>query len=561
MAFAYTEATNIVVATAGTSGTPLTFADFVTADRAGTATLLVSVTGESGMTLTYAVRPVEALAIKVSIVVTNKSEDGNVYITGTDWKGDAQTENITTNSDATYESTLYWATITQIDCTVAVDGGGDDWGVGGAGDIAVTQPQWGVIWDKGNSQYEINAILNIGNGSTTTYLTSRNEAVVFTKTPVMFAQANAQLGMLTNDYPTDGATWHFMMAGNVADQNYWCPANAWFKMYGSMLILESNEVTTYFTLRVRGNADIRKSTVSGRTLGTYQQRWNFLFYGSSTIISDMVYFTGHYTFTVIFPLAEINDLHLNHQYKGILKYADGVVYATNIRFTDIDNLDVSMTSYQNPTLILINPSATVTSLELLNNANQLKEGYTVNIHVADKDGADLVGVAVLIEDQYGRTVSYEDSGANTAEYLDITETGVDVDDGTKFTAGQYILIEAEWMLIDSIASNTLTVTRSQYNGKPDVHQTAQDIYIAKSIDTDASGDIAEQIIIYKSWLTTSETLTTHSPHIFTLSKAGYETLILEAITVDAPIVWHLELQPLRARVYGRSRRVQAAQFI
>ena len=35
---------------------------------------------------------------------------------------------------------------------------------------------------------------------------------------------------------------------------------------------------------------------------------------------------------------------------------------------------------------------------------------------------------------------------------------------------------------------------------------------------------------------------TYSPHKFTLSKAGYETLDLENITIDGPIVWHLGLQ-------------------
>jgi len=62
-----------------------------------------------------------------------------------------------------------------------------------------------------------------------------------------------------------------------------------------------------------------------------------------------------------------------------------------------------------------------------------------------------------------------------------------------------------------------------------------------SVNTNAGGDIAEQIITYKQWAGTSETLTTYSPHKFTISKAGYETMVLDAVTVDAPIVWHLEL--------------------
>ncbi|GAF92704.1 unnamed protein product, partial [marine sediment metagenome] len=51
-----------------------------------------------------------------------------------------------------------------------------------------------------------------------------------------------------------------------------------------------------------------------------------------------------------------------------------------------------------------------------------------------------------------------------------------------------------------------------------------------SVTTDGNGDIAEQTITYKQWAGTSETLTTYSPHVFTVSKAGYETLVMEAIT-------------------------------
>jgi hypothetical protein len=48
------------------------------------------------------------------------------------------------------------------------------------------------------------------------------------------------------------------------------------------------------------------------------------------------------------------------------------------------------------------------------------------------------------------------------EALDSSETGVDVDDGTKFKINDVIKIDSEQMLITSISTNTLTVTRA-YN--------------------------------------------------------------------------------------------------
>jgi len=72
------------------------------------------------------------------------------------------------------------------------------------------------------------------------------------------------------------------------------------------------------------------------------------------------------------------------------------------------------------------------------------------------------------------------------------------------------------------------------------------VWTAGTVSTDASGDITEQLITYKTFDTddwdSDPSGTSLSPHKFTISKAGYETLILDAITVDAPIVWHLELQ-------------------
>ena len=45
------------------------------------------------------------------------------------------------------------------------------------------------------------------------------------------------------------------------------------------------------------------------------------------------------------------------------------------------------------------------------------------------------------------------------EALDATETGVDVDDGSKFANGDYILVDQEIMKVTGVSSNTLTVTR------------------------------------------------------------------------------------------------------
>ena len=64
---------------------------------------------------------------------------------------------------------------------------------------------------------------------------------------------------------------------------------------------------------------------------------------------------------------------------------------------------------------------------------------------------------------------------------------------------------------------------------------------AFSVNT-TNGVLAEQIVTARKWVGTSETLTNYNLFRLTVSAAGYQTLVIDNITIDAPIVWHLELQ-------------------
>ena len=50
-----------------------------------------------------------------------------------------------------------------------------------------------------------------------------------------------------------------------------------------------------------------------------------------------------------------------------------------------------------------------------------------------------------------------------AENVDLLETIIEVDDGTKVEAGKYIYVGQEEMLVDSVTGNKLTVKRAQDN--------------------------------------------------------------------------------------------------
>ena len=61
------------------------------------------------------------------------------------------------------------------------------------------------------------------------------------------------------------------------------------------------------------------------------------------------------------------------------------------------------------------------------------------------------------------------------------------------------------------------------------------------VNTDASGDIAEQTVLNRQWIDTSETLTTYSPHTFVISKAGYRTQTIIYNFSDGKVNWEVEL--------------------
>ena len=94
--FTYTPATNIVEQTGGTAGTTATFADFVTADRAGTYTVMDAIATALNLTLDRLIRPVELRALKITfnLAGTNAGAGDTVDITGTDAWGNAQVESI-----------------------------------------------------------------------------------------------------------------------------------------------------------------------------------------------------------------------------------------------------------------------------------------------------------------------------------------------------------------------------------------------------------------------------------------------------------------------------------
>ena len=486
IAFIYTESTNIVRVTGGTSGTPATFADFVTADRAGTATLLVATAGLSPtLALTYQIRPVEDMALLITFTVAAKTAQADyIFITGTDWRDAAQTEAIdVTAGNGAYVSTKYFKTITNIDCSDNAAGGGTQWA---DGTVAVTQPQWGVIWDYGDGIYRLDAKVEVGGDGSAAYFTDTNKVIIIGtflsgggRAFDVYALATLTLGELVN-------------ATTKSTKNG-CTIKYLTTTASCHLFIARGGATVYlYSLRVDAGVKYYISNIMTSRI------WNCFINGYGEILNQGA-------------SCDVYNLQITNSDKSIIKFPGTIdkatITASNYGF-EHSNLAMTVTNpvfYDIATKLincyntlgnafnLIDVETNIWSIGWAGGTHtgtNINRKNTVNIHVSDAAGANLATVAVVCEDQDGNT-----------------------------TGG------------------------------------------FASVNTDANGDIAEQTIIrgycdLNNSDLDSDLTKDYSPHKFTISKAGYETLILENITVDAPIVWHLELQdPVVAGISAKVKHV------
>lgn len=102
----------------------------------------------------------------------------------------------------------------------------------------------------------------------------------------------------------------------------------------------------------------------------------------------------------------------------------------------------------------------------------------------------------------------------TAEALDDSETGVDVysDHGGYFRQGDVVMVDSEWMMVTSVSTDTLTVTRGYGGTSAAAHDSGAAITIATRAMPEGSAPV------------TGHTTTTTSPY-------NYTQILSQAVTV------------------------------
>ena len=468
---------NKVIVTGGTAETPADFDDFVTADRAGAATLLDAGTIDADpdtFSLDYAVRPVDLANILLTISASADRAGATMDIVGKDNHNDVVSELGIDISGANSSPVTTIVKFASVDASgITVNGMTND------DTITITQSQWGLVWDFGNSSfYQYDGIeWDIGDDSTTTFFKSTLEAVYLNagcNGPRVRSAATFDMGEIDNDFGINGSFWSFGpdTLFQLTD-NFTSAVN----IAASHLHLRTN---TPINNRW-GDIVIRNAIFSGITDSPGTGSNHFIFnigHPSSTADIKGLYINRMYDMLMAGVPDPAEDIWVHDCQYGFVSQATGVALA-NAKWTSIASSIDAWTQPNGTTLEMIDPETNITGPQNNNADSWIQETYTCNIKVVDRDGAALENVIVDCEE---------------------------ADTTAVWTAG--------------------------------------------TILTDASGDIAEQQIRYKRWSGTSETLTDYSPHVFTISLAGYETQILPAITVDHPLVLHVELKGVTRHKLG-----------
>jgi len=189
--------------------------------------------------------------------------------------------------------------------------------------------------------------------------------------------------------------------------------------------------------------------------------------------------------------------------------------------------------------------------------------YSLDLTVTDQDGAALSGATVQIEDVNGYNCVWVDSGAELGEQISVAEVAdISVSDGSLFSVDDVIMINMEKMTVTAASGVTdlISVDRDAFedvwqpNGR--IHWYSAGVGNSTiwkrqaSLTTDANGAITQQRFIvdahydYNSGGATNYkyTKTSHNPHKITISKTGYETLVLDNCNLTKKSEWRVELQ-------------------
>lgn len=363
--------------------------------------------------------------------------------------------------------------------------------------------------------YKILKDVQFGDGSNSLTFKSLNEMVYFDdgKYPTVKSAATLQLGELQGDWGINGSMWSFGPSANI---EMIAAGQTTAKLYCYSSTLQNR--TAYQISFRDGDIDIRNSTLSGSFNGSALSR--FTFYATiNNLILNKVYFVNTYAPYIYLTADIFKDVHSHYSNRGLTAYDN--MTADGLLATSYTSKHVYCGSGK--TVILKDPKTNLGTVQNGGADSIIIEQYTCNIHVADKDGADLAGVDIdcecahLVEGSDSKTYKCIQNhtavdathkpitGTNWNEYWELYDTG----------GG----LGGDWNTGFDYKAGTIEFA---------------------TVTTDANGNIPEQVINYKQWVGTSEVLEVRI-HKFTFAHAGYPDFVMNDVIIDHPLIWEFDM--------------------
>jgi len=394
------------------------------------------------------------------------------------------------------------------------DGGGSSGGDGdvpidGGGTAKVNTFMTEVVKD---AMYRVLGNVDFGDGSTPSYFASESEMVYMVGySPQVKANAILRIGAESNEYSGEGSFWKY--TGGTTSRYFGNGGTV--IIYGSIL-----EYVTAETGFNRQSLTIKDSNIFGNG-------YHFQITGNMTTVNLSDVYFQNLNQLMIDKATSITNIHLENAINGI--YINQTFTLEGLKVTNFISYDIvtwgASPKSKNPITNIISPwnrddNSTIT------------EQYTFNLHVRDKDFADLAGVSVdceyanLVKGSDGK--SYKCIQDHTA--IDATHKPITGTDWGSF----WELFEDEVNPVPQVGGDWNTGFAYKSGTTEFSTQT-----------TDVDGNIPEQTIQFKKWVGTSETLEART-HKITMSKANYETLIDGDIYFDEKMKHYHKLLPALA---------------
>jgi hypothetical protein len=165
-----------------------------------------------------------------------------------------------------------------------------------------------------------------------------------------------------------------------------------------------------------GDIDIRNSILSAVYNGSVETYYNFS--AAQSLKLNKVFFTNTYGLYLSFTPGVFQDVHSHYGNRGLCSY--GNMTAVGLLATSVDT-DIYHAGIVAKTVIAKDPEANISTVVIVPGSGIIKEQYTCNIHVSDKNGNNLSGVNVECIETGGSQVFSVATDANG----DIAEQVID----------------------------------------------------------------------------------------------------------------------------------------